>query len=427
LRILHPGFWNHGPGPDFEQAVIQIGDNPPITGDIEIDIQPGNWRGHGHHLNEAFDSVILHVVWTEESQSQHDIPMLALESCLDTPLESLYRAVDASGGKKGLLYLLGRCNEPLRNLSEDELKELLHQAAQVRLEAKASRFEARARATGWEQSLWEGVFEALGYQHNTWPMRRIGEMLPHLFGDDEGLDSPLVYQATLLGISGLLPSQLESGKSQRNSYLRAIWDLWWRRRSRLAHLTLPVSLWHLSGVRPANHPHSRLALAAHWLATGNLVEKLESWFVSPLPNTTLHASLHEILSSNRDEFWQRHHTLRSRQLPKIKPLIGADRTTDLATNVILPWFWARASVGHSTALQRLAETRYFAWPKAQDNATLRLARERLFGRDRIRCISGVADQQAILQIVKDFCSLSNALCEGCSFPILAHQYQTEPK
>jgi hypothetical protein len=44
--------------------------------------------------------------------------------------------------------------------------ELLGQAAHVRLQSKAAQFQARARQAGWEQSLWEGLFRALGYKHN---------------------------------------------------------------------------------------------------------------------------------------------------------------------------------------------------------------------------------------------------------------------
>src|SRR5215470_8242012 len=47
LRVLHPGFWNRESGPDFRGAVLQIGDEIK-TGDIEIDLHPTGWRGHGH-------------------------------------------------------------------------------------------------------------------------------------------------------------------------------------------------------------------------------------------------------------------------------------------------------------------------------------------------------------------------------------------
>src|ERR1041385_1845389 len=40
LRILHPGFHNHEAGPDFHAAVLQWAGQAPLTGDVEIDLQP---------------------------------------------------------------------------------------------------------------------------------------------------------------------------------------------------------------------------------------------------------------------------------------------------------------------------------------------------------------------------------------------------
>ncbi len=38
VQVLHPGFWNRGPGPDFQRAVIQFAEEPPVSGDVEIDV-----------------------------------------------------------------------------------------------------------------------------------------------------------------------------------------------------------------------------------------------------------------------------------------------------------------------------------------------------------------------------------------------------
>jgi hypothetical protein len=69
-------------------------------------------------------------------------------------------------------------------------------------------------------------------------------------------------------------------------------------------------------------------------------------------------------------------------------------------------------------MQRTAEERYFAWPGAEDNAVLRLARQRLLGGASARSLPTAAIQQGLLQIVRDFCEHSNALCENCPFPEL---------
>lgn len=91
-------------------------------------------------------------------------------------------------------------------------------------------------------------------------------------------------------------------------------------------------------------------------------------------------------------------------------------------NVILPWLWARAAAGRNPSLRAAAETRLFAWPAGEDNTTLRLARERLFGGVPPRSLfQRAAAQQGLLQIVRDFCTHSNALCENCRFPELVRR------
>jgi len=72
----------------------------------------------------------------------------------------------------------GQCGGPLQQLAPAMTDELLEQAALVRFRRKAAQIEARARQRGWDQALWEELLGALGYKHNTWPMRRVAELAP---------------------------------------------------------------------------------------------------------------------------------------------------------------------------------------------------------------------------------------------------------
>ncbi len=416
LCVLHPGFWNREAGPDFREAVLQFGNDRPATGDVEIDLHPAAWRGHGHENNPAYRHVILHVVWDGESKSSGVLPTLALKSRLDAPLKELRLWLGTEPGLAAALA--GQCSAPLRGLSEHTLSGLLQQAALVRLEGKGGALAARARQAGWEQSLWEGLFGALGFKHNVWPMRRLAEVLPKLASDESaGGSDAFTLQARLLGVSGLLPTDLTRGSPGIDKYLRRVWDLWWRECEEFTEMILPQTLWRFGGLRPANQPHRRLALAAHWLASGNLPTRLECWFNAKIPDTRLESSLLEVLQAGQDDdFWSRHWTFRSARMQRSQPLLGPSRVTDLAVNVILPWFRIRAVSGGNETLRQTAEYRYFAWPKAQDNATLRLARQRLFGGRETKTLGTAAMQQGLLQIVRDFCEQSNALCENCRFP-----------
>ncbi|MEY4916802.1 MAG: hypothetical protein RL616_715 [Verrucomicrobiota bacterium] len=444
LRVLHPGFISVEGGPDFRGAVLQFENEKPVVGDVEIDLQPGGWHAHGHDVNPNFKTVILHVIWdgTPASGTARTTPLvtLALKNFLDTPLAELALALENESGLPD--NLRGKCSAPLAELSETQLAELLHAAAKVRFQNKAAAMLARAKQSGWEQALWENLFRALGYKHNVWPMLNLAETKPRW---TRGAASAFEIQSRLLGVSGLLPEELTRSQKSSDTFLRRAWDGWWRDRDEFADCTLPRTVWKFHGLRPANHPQRRLALAAHWLATGNFVSKIEEWCAADfltgravLPRrrasteadpqvspTQLVASLHEIFQVERDEFWSWHWTFKSARMTKPQPLLGAARVTDLAVNVVLPWLWIRSKEGGNERIQREVERRFFAWPAAEDNSTLKLARQRLLGtatRRSSQMLRGAAQQQGLLQVVRDFCEHSNAICADCRFPELVRSW-----
>jgi hypothetical protein len=469
VRVLHPGFVSAEGGPDFRGAVIQTGGETPRSGDVEIDLRSNGWHAHGHDRNPNFKNVILHVVWDAvgvhasaclnlkapdklKLELQPLPPTLSIQGKLDAPLGELSMWLENESASTLPESLRGKCSAPLRELDDPQLAELLHQAAHVRLEAKAAQFSARARHAGWEQALWEGLFRALGYKHNAWPMQNLAESRPLW---SAGAKSPFAFQARLLGVSGLLPAELTRSQKSSDTWLRRVWDCWWRERDEFADCTLPRAVWKFHGLRPANHPQRRLALAAHWLADKNLISKIEKWcaaetawehrppageLVASINDTParrrrsqetrgcggaekLSGSLHAILQVERDEFWSWHWTFKSARLAKTQPLLGETRATDRAVNVVLPWLWARAAEGKNAALRQEIERRYFAWPTAEDNSVLKLARQRLLGTASRRALRSAAEQQGLMQIVRDFCAHSNAICENCRLPAMAGEFR----
>lgn len=413
VRVLHPGFLNQEGGPDFRGAVIQFGEETPLTGDVEIDLYAHGWRGHGHDRNPAFHNVILHVIWNPASTVATVPPTIGIATKLDSPLNELGYWITTEDIEVLPAAWRGRCCAAFEGLSEGQVSTLLTEAGEIRFRAKATHFLARARQGGWEQSLWEGVFRALGYKHNAWPMQCLAEHRAHW---QRARDAAGVLQARLLGLSGLLPADIAPVRLSSDQFIRNAWDQWWRERSEFVELTLPKSLWRLHGQRPANHPQRRLALASHWLAAGDLPARLEAWCSVDIPDGKLVSSLLERLRVPDDEFWNWHWTLRSARMSKPQPLLGSARLTDLAVNVVLPWLWMRAAEGKNNLLQQRVEQRYFSWPPAEDNVVLRLGRQRLLGKTSKRVLKSAAEQQGLIQITRDFCDRSNAACENCSFP-----------
>ena len=421
MFILHPGFLNQESGPDFRKAIVQVGDNAPQTGDIEVDPCPADWLHHQHQGNPAYENVVLHVVWrsTGSAPSPANLPMLELAPVLDSPVETLAEWLQRPSPDPSS-FVAGKCAAPLRDLRPHQVETLLQEAGLFRLQARAEQLRARAREAGWTQAFWEGTFRALGYKHNTWPMLRLAELRQRWETPEA---SRMTLHARLLGLSGLLPSDIGANRSDSSNYVRKLWDCWWRDRDEFGDCLLPNHAWQLAGIRPANHPQRRLALVAHWISLPDLFDRLHAWCETSCKDSQLPDSLLKLLRPRPGAFWSRHYTLRSGTTLNPIPLLGRDRLTDLAANVALPWLWARASQGRRIKVCREVERRYLAWPEGPDNAVLKLARQRLFGRPRAGLPSRMSLQQGLLQIVRDYCDHSDSLCERCRFPEVAHRFQ----
>ncbi len=423
--VFHPGFANLEGGPDFRGAVLQIGGDAPCSGDVEVDLRASGWRAHGHDRNPNFKNVLLHVVWDEPSKDARDDqagpPILPLKHVLDATLEELSLSLENESLRSLPESFRGKCCAPLRELSELELIRLLGEAARVRLENKGAWFRAQAKDVGWEQALWNGLFRALGYKHNSWPMQHLAEQRACLLKPIESGERLFALQARLLGMSGLLPDELTRAQKSTDSYLRRVWDFWWRERDAFSDCLQPRTAWRFHGLRPANHPSRRLALASHWLGDTQFISKIEKWIAGGND-----APLMEVLQVKHDDFWSWHWTFKSARLNAPQPLLGEGRVTDLAVNVILPWLWVRAIEGGNAKIKNEVERRYFAWPPAEDNSILKLARQRLLGTSSAKILKTAAAQQGVIQIVRDFCERSNAACDNCKFPELVRGW-TKPR
>ena len=81
IEVIDPGLENGNAGPDFFNAKIKI-DGTLWAGSVELHDKASDWLLHCHHLNKAYDNVILHVVGVDDFQPKRtngeSIPQLVL-------------------------------------------------------------------------------------------------------------------------------------------------------------------------------------------------------------------------------------------------------------------------------------------------------------------------------------------------------------
>lgn len=225
LQVLHPGKWNRLGGPDFHGARLRFGDGPEIRGDVELHLRAEDWAAHAHARDRAYDGVALHVVLfppkpghVTRGADGREIPVLALLPLLRHDIEEF--AADEAVGQ-----LAGRAAESIAEelgaLGVAELAALLRAQAEARWRQKIHFARLRVERLGWEAACHHAALEILGYRFNRAPMLRVAGRWP--LGE---------WARGAIEVDEVLSSE--------------------------------VGTWSVQGVRPANHPRTRLRQYAAW-------------------------------------------------------------------------------------------------------------------------------------------------------------------
>ncbi|MFT5858747.1 MAG: hypothetical protein ACI865_000835 [Flavobacteriaceae bacterium] len=159
-------------GPDFFNACIAY-DDLEFHGAVEIHVNSSDWYKHKHHLDDAFNSVVLHVVYNDDSpvqQNGHYIPTLELKGYLDKddiltsmqlpslnatfPCRHFATSIDSvyweSMKTKALHQKLGLKVRPTKNLCDEQALYLLI-AASFGMGVNQKPFVELAKSITWDQ------------------------------------------------------------------------------------------------------------------------------------------------------------------------------------------------------------------------------------------------------------------------------------
>ena len=173
VRVIDPGTWNLGAGPDFLHAVLEIGpERRRMTGDVEVHLRPSDWTAHGHGRDPAYRNVIAHVTWGAGPEPPDLAPgavSIRIGRFMTADVGFAPEQIDLTAYPFARLPLSERpCFRMLADRRE-LADRVIAEAGVHRLEMKARRFATILASAGRsrEQVFYEGVMAALGYRRNT--------------------------------------------------------------------------------------------------------------------------------------------------------------------------------------------------------------------------------------------------------------------
>lgn len=406
VKVINPGRWNLEAGPDFLDASISIGKSCVLLhGDIELHLNPGDWNRHGHGNDPAYAGVIAHVC-CRKGEHPDSLPSGTVQIDMGEAIRANgnlhLEDIDIASYPYSLPHSDTKtCSRFFPQIPLCGQLHILESAGQERLRLKSHRMMRLLSEQPADQVLYTEVMAALGYKQNRRPFREIATAAPVSELRTVSDNNPEVAYAILMGIAGLLPNSVRSAADDEcRSFIRKLWDHWWRHQSIYADRHVSPPAWKLSSLRPQNHPARRLAAAASlFCSPRSLLEQIE------LSGTR---SLSTILSrTDAIPYWQTRLSLTGKKQEKPVSLLGGDRVAAIVTNILIP-FLAAQGCDTSECLSSL--------PTQDFNSITREMMSLLMGGDynQSKYKSG-AVQQGLIQIFSDYCLKKDSTCAECSF------------
>ena len=390
LEVVHRGAWSHGLGPDFRDVLILFGGRELRSGSVEVHKRTRGWIEHGHHLDPAYNTVILHVVGRHDGSETRradgavvPVAELGMAAAEQTPAMAAWDW-DRVGGTS--------CAEDLTQHRPQIVREILFRLGDTRLAGRSARLESRLPSEPPGEILWVELLDGLGYSANRDPMRRLGRLLPiasleallHALAPEERLATA---RGVLLGAGGFLPlSPVEAHLGRLTAPEVVALESAWREHGAPWHDGLdPAPAWVRARVRPANHPVPRLLAAA---AIVHAASAAAGFFATVIG-----------LLGEGDDLIAR---LRALSVSGSVPGIGADRALDIVASSVIPLALAHAAQSGDSALMAAAASHWEKLPAPAANAITRRAQSQVAGAARLGKI-GARGAQGLIHLDTTLC------------------------
>lgn len=247
IQIINAGSRNLYSGPDFLEAKIRLG-NTEWQGSVEIHVKASDWNLHKHQTDQAYLNVILHVVWENDQdifdEIGYKIPCLCLKKFIANPNEFI------SNSNSSFICLPLLADVPFKYL--EVMKE---NCLQKRLAEKTSGVQKlwESNQKNWEETLYQTLAKAMGFQQNAEPMLRLAQSIP-LSLIYKYRDSNLRIQALFFGMADLIelfPEKHLIEKLQKEFNFLKI-------KHQLSDNFINKSQWKYFKLRPHNYPNIRI-------------------------------------------------------------------------------------------------------------------------------------------------------------------------
>jgi hypothetical protein len=408
LHVVYPGKTADGGGSDFRDAVIKI-DRHTFKGNIEVHVNSSDWRNHGHHLNPAYNGVILHVALRHDlageitAQNGTVIPTVAIDRYLHNETGELLseRAVCAGIGAR----------------APEKLAEVIDAAGSARFYEKAARFQQELQHIEGGQCLYKGLMAALGYSHNQEPFKELADRIPltilesMALAENDSIKCQVRLQALLLGTAGLLPSQrTECAYSPFEDY-DYVDELESIQEGMRRNDVMDFASWKLFRVRPPNFPARRLAgmcgLMTRYRGKRLLQGMME--LVKDAPAEKGAVFLAAGLKFADDGYWAGRYDFGKGYPGLSNRLIGQSRADDMAINVLLPFVYTWGKAGGQADLAEKAFALYCQYPAVETNTIERHMRAQFALKPAL--VDSARRQQGLLHLYKKWCTQGR--CKEC--------------
>jgi hypothetical protein len=436
LEIVYPGYWNFGKGPDFTSATIKV-NGKTYEGDVELHVYSTDWNAHGHSSNPDFDNVILHVyMWQGRGKeprskaTQKDLPFqFEIKDYLTKGILDLNDELDFETYPVLNHCNVGLCHQPLAQLSEEKLSQILNAAGEARVITKMERFHDSIIIEGYEQTFYRGVAEALGYPENKQAFQTLADTLPLTnlknLVPKNTRDRVAHYQALLFGISGLM---------NNDAGFHKLLPIWKSYQDRVPPSPLAKKDWSFRAIRPANYPYRRIAGLAYLIERHEKegmfadfmgsYQKILASSGNEIPDKKILNAFNDFFCVSADDYWANHYTPDGKTLTQAQQLVGSARSREIIINIGLPIGLIFARAGKFKDLETGLNALFQSGKKTSDHKLLRFMKHYIFGnrQEMLGVLHSEKQIQGLIQVYQDFCTQNQNNCLHCPFPDVVNRY-----